>query len=823
MLDFFRRHQRYFFLMITVVIVISFSFFGTYSTLSNNSFREQVAFKNVNGHDVTRHELNEMMMFVGTDGQDKAYFGGAWGPNFLNDGVIRKDFLDTGLAIQLINAYSDDLRGDLEAKLEKERRYNLYVNPQAKFIGVESAWNNFAPGMSGYYHVLKVAQDPLSSEALQARVKLFILERQFPPNFLRYILKYQEKEHKFITPDRTLDQTDLSLFGYHTTEDWFGPKFVRLVSQFIMNSALIAEQKGYQVSKEEALADLIRNSEASFRQNARNPQLGVTNSAEYFSEQLRRMGMDQNIAAKVWRQVMLFRRMLNDMGDSVFVDPFSLRQVNGYAMESVEGDMYRMPSELRFNNYRSLQKFEVYLDAVTKRSDDDKGNLTTLPTTYLSAAEVGKKTPELVEKRYLLEIAQVDKKSLQSNIGMKEMWNWEVSDKGWDLLQAKFPDVGIAKGANRDERFASLDALDDRTRARIDTFARESIVDEHPEWLSKALEDAPEGRQAVGIHANGGVKAIKGLEKGQDLIVLLDAAPLANEDATTLKPAAKEAAEKLKSYSPNKENYYRIAVIDRAPQAEVMTFADADSQGFLDKLLDSKLEAFYVKVRETSPKDFQRDDKSWKPLADVRDTVADRYFEKVLKGINKSYAAAVPADKAPQNMIGDYAATLRFFAYVNGIKAKIQQDGSQAAQWTRAPKVAASATVGPGTNQNGESQFEGDKLIARATLADQWKLERAPYQTVRSSTDQLLNKEVVFAQSPKTWTEINTPANGDINFFFMESKGTSLSSKALDKSVAQLRDLLSDDAKQGLTAHLLNEMKAKNAISFQQHTADGEN
>ena len=59
MLDFFRRHQRYFFAVITVVIVISFSFFGTYSTLSNSSFREQIAFTNVDGTDVTRHELDE--------------------------------------------------------------------------------------------------------------------------------------------------------------------------------------------------------------------------------------------------------------------------------------------------------------------------------------------------------------------------------------------------------------------------------------------------------------------------------------------------------------------------------------------------------------------------------------------------------------------------------------------------------------------------------------------------------------------------------------------------------------------------------------------
>src|ERR1700733_10225613 len=91
MLDFFRRYQRYFFLVITVVIIISFSFFGTYSTLGSNTWREQIAFKAINGCEVTRSDVDEMALFLATDNEDKLLYGGAWGPNFLNDGVIRKD------------------------------------------------------------------------------------------------------------------------------------------------------------------------------------------------------------------------------------------------------------------------------------------------------------------------------------------------------------------------------------------------------------------------------------------------------------------------------------------------------------------------------------------------------------------------------------------------------------------------------------------------------------------------------------------------------------------------------------------------------------
>ena len=169
MLDFFRRHQKYFFIVITFVIVISFSFFGTYSSLSNSSFREQIAFKRIDGSDITRHQLDEMVNFISTDAIDKRLFGGVWGPNFLNDGVIAKDFIETGLGNILALQYASDMKPDLIARLEKEKRYGLYVHPQAKFIGVEAAWNYFAPQMSVYYNQMRSAQDPFDPAALQAR------------------------------------------------------------------------------------------------------------------------------------------------------------------------------------------------------------------------------------------------------------------------------------------------------------------------------------------------------------------------------------------------------------------------------------------------------------------------------------------------------------------------------------------------------------------------------------------------------------------------------------------------------------------------------
>jgi len=780
MLGFFRRHQKYFFIVITVVIVISFSFFGTYSTLSNSSFREQIAFRTINGTDITRHQLDEMVAFIGTDSTDKLMFGGIWGPNFLNDGVIAKDFMQTGLGVILATQYANDMNPDLIARLDKEKRFSLYVHPQARFIGVESAWNYFAPAMTSYYNQIRSASNPFDPSALQARAALFLMEKQFPQQLLRQVLRYQEKQNNWITPDRNLDRTDLSLFGYHTAEDWFGPRFMRLAAQFIMNAAIIAEQKGYEVSKADALADLARNAEMSYQQNARSPHLGVATSQEYYNEQMRRLGMDQNSAAGVWRQVMLFRRLFQDMGSSVLIDPHTFKEFNTYALESVNGEIYRLPKELRINNLQSMQKLEAYIDAVSKRLDTDKAKLT-LPTTFLSAALVKIKYPELVRKRYLLEIAQVNKKSLEGNVGLKESWNWEASDKGWELLTKQFPELGIKKGKTQEERFVAIESLDGKTRDRIDAYARNAIVEAHPEWIDQALDNATPTKVSVSLHDKGGNYTFSGLTDGKDLMKQLD------------------ANDKIAQYTADKTVYYRIAVIDRAAQPEILTFAEADREGVLSKLIDKQLETYYTTIRESDPEEFQKEDKSWKAFTDVKSTIAEKYYSKLLNSIKSNYAAAISSEVPPE-MIADYAATLRLYPYVKDLKEKLQKDQSLAATLTREPTSEKEDT---------------DTLSAQPPLADQWKLERTPYQNTRSSGEALLDNSQVFTLEAGDWTKVNTPANGDLNFFHVASKGNNVSNKTVNDAIAQARGILSADAQQHLMYHILTKIQEKGAMSLE--------
>ena len=536
MLDFFRRHQRYFFFVITVVIIISFSFFGTYSALSPNSWGEQVAFVAVNGREVTRMDVDEMALFLGTDAQDKMLFGGAWGPNFLNNGVIRNDFFQSGIGQELALAYPQDLSADIDKRLAKEKTYKPYAHPQAPFLSVENVWNYFAPAMKVEFDALQGAANGMTPDAFKSRVSLYLSQAQIPDSTLRYILRYQEKQYSWLKPDERLNQTDLSLFGYHTLEDWFGPRFVRLISEFIINASILAEERGYEVSKGEALADLIRNTQISYQQNKSNPNLGVTTPEEYLNEQLRRLNMDQSRAVKIWTQVLLFRRYFHDAGANALVDTLGLQQLHHFSHENVAVELYSLPPSLKLANYDDLQKFEVYLLAAAKQN---KKEPLALPEEFLAVESVEKQYPELVQKRYVLEVAQVDQKALGAHIALRALWNWELDEQNWPALTKEFPALGIKSAKTREERFAALDSLDPTTRSKVDAYAKRSIVKANPDWIVSSLDAAKKEKMIVGLRMQGGKMPFSGMaekEGRRKFLRLLDEAPIGENVAADSPP-----------------------------------------------------------------------------------------------------------------------------------------------------------------------------------------------------------------------------------------------------------------------------------------------
>lgn len=778
MLAFMRKHQKYFYVIITIVICISFSFFGTYSTLSGNSVHEQVAFTTVSGDPVTRLDLEEMALFIGTDKSDKVLFGGIWGPNFLNNGVLQKDFFETGLASILAETYSKDIEGDLKSRLAKESRYTPYSHPHVPYLNSINVWSYFAPGITTNLKTLQSALDPLTPEALDARVELFLAERKFPSPYLSQMLRLQEKQNRSIPHDSTLEDHDFSLFGYHTAEDWFGGRFIRLISQFIYNAAAIAEQQGYHVSKEEALADLKSNAEASFKENKDNPRLGVANSGEYFDQQLNRMRLDKSKAVKIWQKVLLFRRLFGDVASSVFVDPIAYQTFDQFAGEVATGDLYRLPSVLRFSDFKTLQRFETYLDAVSKR-DRTKENALLLPKKFLTPEEVAKKTPELVQKQYRLEVASADKRSLQNKVNIKDTLAWQLDENNWKALRSQFPELGLKKSDTREQRLLAIDALDGISRARADQFARKEIVAAHPEWIESALETATPQALTVSLSLKGGHPAFAGLQNGEDLMKLLDKAEIGKSSSS------------LEKASFDGDHFYRITVLERTPNLEVLTFEKANQGAGIDnlnRLLDQALEVAYIKVRSENPEEYQNSDQSWKPFAEVKEQVALAHFSKILEGIKSQLAQHEDHEKY-KHLNKDRLSPYRFIAEAVNLQKQLKDNLQGATELTVA-----------------EESKE---------LNDQFKWVKSPLNLSRKAEHNLAQGEKLFKQAPKTWSPVVLAPSGDIYFSWIEAKSTPPAEEALvQEQVSRARFLLGNSAERSYLRAILPEIKDKHAISF---------
>lgn len=791
MLDFFRRHQRYFFLVITIVVIISFSFFGTYSTLGSNTWREQIAFKAIDGREVIRSDVDEMALFLSTDAEDKMLFGGVWGPNFLNDGVIRNDFLETGLGLELALAYREDLQEDIEKRMAKEKKFKPYAHPHAPFLSVQNIWSYFSPQISLSFDSMQTSQNGLDSDALHHRIKLYLAEKQIPASTLRYLLRFQEKQYEWIKPDERLNQTDLSLFGYHFIEDWFGPNFTRLVSEFIINAAILAENQGYVVSKAEVLSDLVRKTQASYQSNQDNPNLGVTSAEEYLSEQLRRLNMDQARAIKIWRQVLLFRRYFHDAGANALVDLLTNQKLHHFAQESVTVDLYRLPPSLRLSKFDDLQNLEFYLYAVTKQ---DKLDILALPQEFLNISQVEKINPELIQKRYVLEVSQVSQKTLQARIGLRELWNWEVEEKNWNALAKQYPALGVKLAKTREERFEAMESLDPTTRTLVDSFSKHAIVKSHPEWVEQSLDAAKPEKMVVGLRIQGGKMPFSGLdekEKRLEFIRLLDEAPL-GENIASDSP--------LHDFSVDQQVYYRIAVLSRSKAKEILTFEEANGDGTLKIVGDRILEKYYAANRGKDASLYQNSDNTWKAFKDVRESVADQFFQKMI-------AALEPIQKSLTNsgdvlsVSKDRSASLRLSSYFSKAKEELKQDLSTENQWVKSDAQEEDST---------------HSLNKRSHLADQWKIEKATVVLNRqNSTENSPDMTEALALMTHEWSSVKTPINGDLAFYQVKERDLAPSqSPEIAQQVRELQAIVGDEAQRHLMLQVLTELKEKNAISL---------
>lgn len=596
MLQFFRRYQKFFFIFVTCLIVFSFLFFGTFSTLGN----QQPQMPNpkigelVDGTPLKERDL-QGLIFLLSHGVEEG--GRTMGTvNLLNDSLVHKEFILSGLGQIIADHYFEKLAPELQIRWKRAKQFIPYTHPYASSISARAVWGQFCPQINALLDELKKAPAEFSKENLSLLFKLYEAQVDLPPQMLYQILYFQQTQNKQIRPDPAFPQTNVALFGFESIEDWFGSPFMEIVAQVILNGAVLAKEEGYLVTKAEAQVDLLSNIYQGMKGYSQGKNPANEDVQKYFFQKIRSIGLEEATAVGLWQQVMLCRRFYQEVGEAVFLDSLALEQFTNFAKSSYKICRFELPSFLQFADFRSLLKFQKYLEIVSE------GDMMDLPTHFSSFDSLIADHPELVYKSFAVEIASIDRTAAAAKVGLKQTWGWEVKKENFVLLQQEFPFLFTKKGETEEKRLALLEELDPETRFKVDQFAREALVRENPEWIETLLIKAPREKQTIKVSPKKG----KNPFSGSDFLELLE-----NQAAA------------LSHYTVDGERFYSITVLENNDQWELLSFEEANEDGTLDDLLDTTLLAAYSS--------FKKD----KPFEQVKDEIGAKLYKDLLKSIEK--------------------------------------------------------------------------------------------------------------------------------------------------------------------------------------------
>jgi GcvH upstream region-like protein len=755
MLTFFRKYQKAFFIFTTTIIVVSFLFFGVAGSMGGPpEVKEVPLLKAIDGSTVSVQKLQRMVHFLSSSQLDLKDDKTA-AINLLNDGVLEKQFLAAPLGRLLAEKISSEIEKDVKQTIEKAAGFQPYRYAGAPFVSSESIWAQFAPESTKIVGELMTHASALSPlKKFDLLSQGYLQHQAVPATFIRKVLSYQAQQMGMTEQDPALAYADVSLMGLHSAKDWLGEAYLKAAAQVIINGAASAKRAGYSVSTQEARDSMVLNVKkaAELLLQETNAQ---TNFYQIFLNQVRNLGMNEAECIDLWKEITLFQKFFGSQN----LDVKSLPEPENISKSRALAQKYTLPSSLQFKDFMSFMKLQVYVDAVSakKRSRE---TLLELPTELLSLADIEKKAPELVQRDYVLEYAELDVRKAASQIGLKETWSYQTQEEGWKKLRKQYPDLQAAE--TKEERFAVLEALDPKLRLEMDKFSREQILFSSKDRIQKELALAKQEVRSFGMSSKGAELPFKIADR-QALVTLLEAAPL--------KGSQDPIQEKLNCYTQDQQHYYKISVVERSPFKKIQTFAEANASGALRRMLDKKLEDSYFEVRRKDPAPYMKKDGAWKPLSEVKESLGLTIFAPVLKAIGAEYQAVYGKEPSKEQLdSSDFYVQNWMLFHLKDSLAKIQAGILEQSQW---------------------------QLVSK--------------QETLAQKDHESLSDMSFVEG--TWSPIVSLTNDNPCFFKIVQKleAVAPSQEEIEKITAPMRR----EAEKKLFEQLFSEMETKKAISFQ--------
>lgn len=631
MLTFLRVHQKTFMIAVTASVVVSFLFFGiSGGGGAEDRIKERFMCKALDGSAITQQKVDRMVRFLSYSHLDLLNDKVA-APNWLNDGVLEKDFMKTSLGFFLAEKMFSQIEKDLSSTLETAKSFEPYRHPHAPFLSSVGLWSQFAPETTRIASELFRAEDKVTLETFNLLAQLYSQQKAVPLTFFKRMIAYQQNQDSRIQQDEQLAYADLSLFGLHSAKEWFGPTYLKAVAQVIINAAAQARNMGLSVSISEVREGLLANIEEAAKRSGEKIEDQHLYGA--FIQQVRKEGMDERECLDLWKDVTLFRKLLTSFRESIKLDSDILQKAHEASKDLATIELFSLPTSMQFKDFSSLLKLQLYIEAVS--NTHQRKEYFSFPKELLSTSEVEKKMPELIRQEMVLEYKELDLKKIASQVGLKEMWNWQGTDFGWASLQKQFPFLSKHKASTKEERLALLEDLEEEKQLQVDGFARQMILSSNEERIQHAFASLEEKEDTILLGLKGEGIPFKGITDKQKVRALLEKTALKEEvEGGT---GSLEAREKLLFYTEDQQHYYQISVVERSPSQRILTFAEAEGLGILRQKIEKRLEDIYPIVRKKDPGSYQQKEGSWKPLAEVKDKVGISLFPDLCQAIQAGY------------------------------------------------------------------------------------------------------------------------------------------------------------------------------------------
>lgn len=660
MLALFRKYQKVLFTVVSIMVLASFAFFGVQKAGFDKQVREKdgdvgVA---VDGSKIRLLELNRLKRFIRTDAHDTQMLMARDMPNMLNDGIIRNEFIKTGLLKDLFLAYKEELQPEFTERVAKQKRFKPYVNKEAPFLSVEGLWEHILPELKETFEAFKKIPADDYENNIQTLLTLYDYEQKFPPHMLKQFLHYQANQYKWVQPDSELANGTFALFRAKHIGDWFGEQSIDLIAQTILNGALVAKREGYTVSRKEAEDALYENGKQALamQQGGKATEKEVRRFVE---NQLQYLQLSEFDAISLMQKIQLFKKYFQDVGSAVFVDTATLKTYQESMGKKVDKMVYHFVEPIALRSFRDMLGFQYYIDAITTPQARKSMHILDLPQAILPAEHVEKKTPELTRTTYTVKLRSVKKDDLLMEIPVQDVWKRQLEEKHFAVLQEKCSELRGKGYATELARQEKLDALDDVQRDKVDRITREELLQERPELLQELLSAAEEREEAISISIGNGDAPLVGIS-----------------DFRAFRDMLETAEKPIEAYSQDGTHFYSLEVKEKGKGLELLSYCEAKEKGILDGLLTRFLEKQYPEIREKHPNTFKDAEGNWKPFAAVRDEIGGLVYQDLCTALDTFAKRSLTREEYPE---------VRFGYFFDKLYTKVKEDegclGEQEGQW----------------------------------------------------------------------------------------------------------------------------------------------